>query len=338
MQANEEIIHFINRLPKGEHHLHIDGSPPWHRMQASDPERYQTEPPSWADHFRFPSFDDFEAAIVEYVVPWLNSPERYALAAADLLETRKSENVKYVEFSFAALAVERSGVDLNEVAEAIYQSIPDDLEVRLFAGLHHKGFSENQDKHLADILSSPYIHGIDLHGHELFPLRPWIIDFWKDAEAAGKLRKAHASELTGPLGVREVIEKLGVRKIQHGVQAMHDPEVVQLAASVGASFDVCPISNVKLLAVESAESHPILELEEAGIRCTINTDDPFIFGNAHLKDDYLMLHQVLGATPAQLAGFAKNSFTTADLSDSQKQDFCAEIDSVLEDFMACGSA
>lgn len=332
MPDSQRLIEFIDALPKAEHHLHIEGSAPWAIMQADEPNRYKEPPPSWKDDFRFVDFSEFENYIINYVVPWMNGPERYATAAIEILKERKKENVRYAEISFAALAVERSGVNISEVAIAVKSALPVDMEVKLFVGLHHRPFDSGHESYLEEIMDSPYIDGIDLHGPEQFPLQPWIIEYWQTARLKGKLTKAHAGELTGADTVRQAIEDLGVTKIQHGVQAALDPSVVHLAAAQGASFDVCPISNVKLNAVPSLEEHPIMELEKAGVKCTINTDDPFIFGNT-LRDDYLAVATTLGATPAQLAQFAKNGFETAQMPESKKRLAYLDIDEVLNKYL-----
>lgn len=333
MNTDTKLIQFIDALPKAEHHLHLDGSPDWHTMHATDPDLFPEPPPSWEADFRFVDFEAFEGYIRKYAVPWLTSAERFASTAKDIFSQRIKENVRYAEVSFAALAVERSGVDIAETASAIKSEIPDGIDVRLYIGLHHKKLEGDHDKFLSQILDSPHIDGIDLHGPEEFPLQPWIKEFWQAAKLAGKLTKAHAGELTGPNGVREAIEELGVTKIQHGVQAMQDESVVYLAAEEGVSFDVCPISNVKLKAVSSLEEHPILQLEKMGVRCTINTDDPLIFGN-ELRDDYLAVSQGLGASASELAKFARNGFETASMEESKKRIAYTEIDTLLREFEA----
>ena len=333
MTDNSKLIQFIDALPKAEHHLHLEGSTPWDHMQRDEPELCQRAPASWHDDFRFQKFSEFESMIIHQVVPWLNSPERYATTARDILQKRMKENVRYAEISYAALAIERSGVNIQEVAKAVKSAIPPGIETRLFIGLHHKRMQNDHDKILEEILESPHIDGIDLHGPEEFPLQDWIKEFWREAKLKGKLAKAHAGELTGALGVQQAIEELGVTKIQHGVQVMEDEDTLYLAAAEGASFDVCPISNVKLKAVPSMAEHPIMKLEEAGIRCTINTDDPFIFGNT-LRDDYLAVSKVLGASPAQLAQFAKNGFETSQMNAAQKRAAITEIDTLLQEYEA----
>lgn len=333
MTRNSDLHDFLTSLPKAEHHLHIEGSCPWDIMARTDPQLFDTPPPSWADDYRFKTFDDFEQLIFKYVVPWMTSPERYAQTVEELFKVRREENLRYIEFSFAGIALEFTGLAAREIAQAIKAAVPQDMEARLYIGLHHAGFSSDQDRHLSEILDTPEIDGIDLHGPEEFPLEDWSKEFWKAAKSSGKALKAHAGELSGPGAVREVIEDLGVTKVQHGIRAIEDPSVMDLAAQNGASFDICPISNVKLQNVPDISLHPALKLEDAGIPCTLNTDDPFIFGNT-LTEEYLAVAEGLHASPQQLAQFARNSFTTADLPEASKQEAIAEIDSLLRSYLA----
>jgi len=332
MTLEPDLQRFLKSLPKAEHHLHIEGSCPWEIMRRTDPQQFDAPPPSWNDNYRFETFDDFEQLIFKYVVPWMTSPERYAQTVEELLKVRRGENLRYIEFSFAGIALEFTGLSAREIAQAIQEAVPQDMEARLYIGLHHAGFSSNHDRHLSEILDTPEIDGIDLHGPEEFPLRDWSKEFWRAAKSAGKALKAHAGELSGARAVREVIEDLGVTKVQHGIKAIEDSSVMDLAVQAGASFDVCPISNVKLRNVPDISAHPLMKLEAAGIPCTLNTDDPFIFGNT-LTDEYMAVAKGLHASPEQLAQYARNSFTTADLSESLKLEAIDEIDSLLESFL-----
>ena len=334
MKRQSQLNAFLQSLPKAEHHLHIEGACPWEIMTQSDPQQFDTPPPSWSEDYRFKTFDDFEQLIFKYVVPWMTNPERYAQTVEELFKVRRAENTRYMEFSFAGIALEFTGLSAREIAKAIKAAVPEDIEARLYIGLHHGGFSKNQDRYLSEILDTPEIDGIDLHGPEEFPLQDWSKEFWKAAKSAGKALKAHAGELSGPSSVREAIEDLGVTKIQHGINAVKDPGVLDLAVQSGASFDICPISNVKLQNVSQMSAHPLFEIEAAGVPCTLNTDDPFIFGNT-LTDDYLAVAQGLNATPEQLAQFARNSFTTADLPDHAKKEAIAEIDTRLQTHLEC---
>jgi adenosine deaminase len=106
------------------------------------------------------------------------------------------------------------------------------------------------------------------------------------------------------------VQKLGAQRIEHGVRAIEDPSVLDLLRERGIALDVCPVSNVNLGVVPTADQHPIRRLLDAGIVCTISTDDPISFGNT-LEDEYLLLAEKLSFTRDELAGLAHNGFRVA---------------------------
>jgi adenosine deaminase len=104
--------------------------------------------------------------------------------------------------------------------------------------------------------------------------------------------------------VRKVVKELGVRRVQHGVRAIEDPAVVDLLVRSGAVLDVCPISNLKLGVVDDLRNHPLPALLDAGVACTISTDDPVSFGN-RLDMEYAALHHVMGFGYRELGALAR---------------------------------
>jgi adenosine deaminase len=89
---------------------------------------------------------------------------------------------------------------------------------------------------------------------------------------------AHYGESTGPEFPREAIEILGVRRLGHGVSVARDPAVTALARDLGVTLEMCPTSNLRTNAVASLADHPAHRLLREGVRVTINTDDPALFG------------------------------------------------------------
>ena len=73
---------------------------------------------------------------------------------------------------------------------------------------------------------------------------------------------------------------LGADRIQHGVRATEDPALIERLANDGVCLDVCPTSNVCLKVVPSIEEHPLSVLIDAGIKCSLNGDDPLFFAPA----------------------------------------------------------
>ena len=84
------------------------------------------------------------------------------------------------------------------------------------------------------------------------------------ARAAGLLSVPHAGELAGPASVKGALDALGANRLQHGVRAIEDPELVRRLADSPVCLDVCPTSNLMLAVVSDIASHPLPALLEAG--------------------------------------------------------------------------
>ena len=304
------LLDFIRSLPKTETHLHIEGALPWELLCGVRPDKYSAPPASWASDFRFDSFAHFEGELLGYAGDFFTSADRYHACAKAVFEDRLGRNVRYVETSFASGCIDFMNLDGREVCDAIRAAVPKGLEVRIFLGIHHDGYTEKMGPVLESALRWENLDGIDLHGTEPTPLGDWAPDFWRRARDAGKFTKAHAGEFCGAWFVREVIEKLGAQRIEHGVRAVEDPEVVALLRDTGIALDVCPISNVKLRAVSSIQEHPIKRLLDSRVVCTVSTDDPISFGNT-LEDEYELLARELGFSESDLRQIAQNGFEVA---------------------------
>ena len=94
---------------------------------------------------------------------------------------------------------------------------------------------------------------------------PRFAEAFRRAGAAGLGRTVHAGESSGPEGVRDAIELLGADRIDHGVRAIEDPELVALLADRRIPLGVCPTSNLKLGVCPSIDAHPIDRLRRAGV-------------------------------------------------------------------------
>jgi len=320
---------FIQRLPKTETHLHLEGALPWDLLQEANPGKYPQPPASWQRDFVFRDFAHFEGELLGYAGDFFNSPERYAAAVRAVFARQLSEGVRYCELSFASGCIDFMELDGRAVADAIRAAAPPELEVCIFLGIHHSGYTEKMAPVLEDALTWENLDGIDLHGAEDEPLGDWAPAYWQRARQAGNATKAHAGEFCGADFVRWAIDALGVRRIQHGVRAVEDPALVRHLAEAGIVLDVCPISNVKL-GVTSDGYHftPIRQLVDAGVACTISTDDPISFGN-NLLDEYRVLAEA-GFTQDELAAFARNGFNAALVPEEKRAEWLAELNAFCQ--------
>jgi adenosine deaminase len=126
------------------------------------------------------------------------------------------------------------------------------------------------------------------------------------ATEAGLISAPHAGELVGPESVRGALDTLQARRIAHGVRAASDPELVARLVAEQICLDVCPTSNLLLSVVGSLAEHPLKQLLSAGVRCSLNGDDPLLFGPG-LLEEYLLAREALGLSDEQLAFVARCS-------------------------------
>ena len=319
---------FIQALPKTETHLHIEGALPYELLTAWDPEQWPPDPLFRARSYRYTSFPDFERILLDHALPWFTNAERYYEAAKAIFAKHVAQNVRYVETSFHLPVTQVMKLPASEIVAAIRAAVPTGLEVRIFTGMLRSDIVGELRPVIEKLHTLEGLAGIDLHGHEIMPTPPETAAIWLRARDAGKITKCHAGEFDGAARVREAIEVLGVRRIQHGVRAIEDPAVVKLAADTGTTFDVCPISNIGLKVFPTIKEHPIRRLMLAGVRCTVSTDDPLCFANS-IKEEYATLADELTFTRAELAQIASNGWEVADVPADVRKAMLAEIEKLV---------
>jgi adenosine deaminase len=148
------------------------------------------------------------------------------------------------------------------------------------------------------------------------------------AREAGLLSVPHAGELAGPGSVRGALDALGADRLQHGVRAIEDPELVRRLADSPVCLDVCPTSNLLLSVVPDLASHPLPALLDAGVRCSLNADDPLLFG-PNLLEEYELVRSAFGFSDATLAHIATCSIDASGAPAEVKQRTRAGIASWL---------
>ena len=319
----------LKKLPKAEFHLHIEGALPLKLIAQIDKTFETTTPLSWDNSFRFSDFTHFDTTLLSMVVPFYNSPERYAQAAEAIFAKMYADNIRYAEVSFASGIVQFLKISGDEISDAIAHSVPNGMDVKIFMGIHHDGRPQDMEKVFEDSFNWKYLDGVDLHGDENVPLEKWTAQYWHAMRKSQRYTKAHAGELCGADFVERVIDELGVKQLEHGVRASESTRLMQRIATENIVLDVCPTSNVKLQVCDSYKSHPLRTLKENNVQCTINSDDPLIFGS-DLLSEYQKLHTEMDFSKQECIEFIRNSWEHAKIDQQKKQNFKEEIDSILK--------
>ena len=212
-----------------------------------------------------------------------------------------------------------------DVVAAIKAAEPAGLITRVFAALSQHKVEQTPPKVIESVLTTPGLDGLSLHGDETAQRTEAFVDAFIEAQRRGLSTKAHAGELMGPASVSAALDRLRVTRIEHGVRAVEDDALVARLAAEAITLDVCPWSNVRLNVVESLAVHPISRLHQRGVRVTINTDDPTVFGRT-LTEELTSLVDDLGFTPIDLARFQANAFAVAAMPDDARESVLDEID------------
>lgn len=170
----------------------------------------------------------------------------------------------------------------------------------------------------------PYLTGIGLAGDETLHHCRDFAEAFRLARDAGLGITAHAGELDGPESIRAALDHLGVMRIGHGVRAIEDPALVERLARDKIVLELCPSSNVALGLYPDIAHHPFRRLMEAGVRVTINSDDPPFF-HTSLGREYDLLAEHQGLTEADLTAATRTAIEAAFVDETTREALLAKL-------------
>jgi adenosine deaminase len=258
------------------------------------------------------------------VLALLRDPEDFSLAAQSYLDVAHAQGVRHVEFHVSACG---HLVENNKRWAPIHEGIVDGCRRAHDACGISWGLIPDISPHLPASACAVAMNEVltgDLTGIVAIgmggPADTWATDdfspIFDQAASLGLGRVSHAGEHGGADEVRFALEHFGVSRIQHGIGAVADHDVVQMLVDRGVPCDVCPGSNLALKAVASAEAHPLPRMLAAGMTVTLGTDDPPMF-QTNLLDEYERATTWCGLERDAIARLAANSlrasFAPADL-------------------------
>jgi adenosine deaminase len=306
MSAN--VVPSLRDLPKAHLHVHLEGAM---RPTTLDELATRYGAPVPVVQKRFGTFADFQDLYVT-AVGLLRSFDDLRRLVTEVVEDAAADGAVWIE----------PAVHLPDHA----QLGPSDqvLDVLVSAGLAAQeatgvgvGWLITADRTLspelavvqAEVASRNSDRGVVAFGlanHEPAAPPEHFAEAFAVARAAGLIAAPHAGEHGGPDSVLGAAETLGADRIQHGVRAIEDESVITRLADGRVCLDVCPTSNVALSVVADFCDHPLSSLLERGVPCSINADDPLLFG-VGLLDEYRLCRDTLELDTNALAGCARAS-------------------------------
>jgi len=253
-------------------------------------------------------------------------PQDYYDVTFDYLRTNALDDAIYVEMMYSPDHAEQtSGIPSIEHLHAIQQAI-DDAESQfgivgriIVTAVRHFGpDAANRVAREISKASVPCVTGFGLGGDEINFHPNLFGKAYQMAADAGLQCTAHASEFLPPSDIIDAIEYLNVSRIGHGVQIIQSAEIMEKVKALGIALEICPSSNIKLGIFNDFKSHPLPVLLEAGIKVSLNSDDP-PFMNTSLAKEYELTQQAYGYSDEKMESITAMAIESAFVDETTRK-------------------
>ncbi|MFD7717510.1 adenosine deaminase [Streptomyces sp. NPDC059814] len=328
-------------LPKAELHLHIEGTLEPELAFALAARNGVHLPYADTEALRTAYlFDDLQTFLDLYyaLMAVLRTEDDFADLADAYLARAAAQGVRHAEIFFDPQAHTARGVPIGTVVEGLGRALERSEEKHGVSTQLIMCFLRDRsaDSALETLeAAKPYLHRISavgLDSAEVGHPPAKFREVYAAAEALGLRKVAHAGEEGPPAYIREALDVLGVERIDHGLRCMEDPELVRRLVAERVPLTLCPLSNVRLRAIDTLEEHPLRAMMDAGLLCTVNSDDPAYFGG-YVGDTFHAVHEALNLEREQLRTLARNSFEAAflDHDEERRARYLSEVEAYAFD-------
>ncbi|HSV81291.1 MAG TPA: adenosine deaminase [Ramlibacter sp.] len=262
-----------------------------------------------------------------------SSPELITAMTRKLLARYRGLGCRHVELRFNPTFIARlAGVPEDEVVQAVAAALEglQDMSAGLIVlATRHRGPEEAiQAAEAAARNRGRGVVAFDLAGQEIGNPAQNYVEAFDIARRAGLRLTAHAGEESGPESIRAALDVLGAERIGHGLSLEQDPGLLAEVARRQVALEMCPISNCRTGVTASVAAHPVIRYLRAGVRVTLNSDDPGLFGTT-LRDDWERVEQELAPSADERRSLVWNSVEAAFLPDAERAVLRARIEQDL---------
>jgi len=326
-------IDWLRAIPKAELHMHLEGSLEPEMMFAFAKRNAITLPfgdvESIRAAYRFSRLDDFLSIYYQGMSVLQTERDFFELTQAYLLRA-KNDGVRHVEVFFDPQGHTSRGIPFDVVVGGIYAALETgrrELGISfelILCFLRHLS-EDSAFETLAE--ARPHLAKIAAVGLDSSELGHPPEKFQRvfDAARALDLRcVAHAGEEGPAEYVWQALDLLKVDRIDHGNRALDDPALVERLRASGMTLTVCPLSNLRLCVVGRLEHHPMRRMLEAGLRATVNSDDPAYFGG-YVLDNYIAIATALQLSREEILTLAANSLSGSFMPKPRIEALLAEL-------------
>lgn len=320
-------------LPKAELHLHIEGTlEPELILELAARNGITLPFPTLVELREQYEFADLQSFLNLYYANMavLVTAEDFADMTRAYLRRAKDSGVRHAEIMFDPQAHLFRGVELATAVTGIAEALAtSEAEFGISTGLIAAFLRDASEASALEVLEellamdAPII-GIGLDSAEVGNPPSKFVRLYERARAAGLRLVAHAGE-EGPASyVWDALDLLGAERIDHGIRSVEDAVLVKRLAKEQIPLTVCPLSNVRLRAVDTLAAHPLVHMLATGLNVCINSDDPAYFGG-YLGSNFQALVAEFDFDADTLATLAGNSIRSSFATPARKAELLAEL-------------
>lgn len=318
-------------LKKAELHCHIEGATP-PELALAQAEKYGVDTSAFIRDKAY-VWEDFTSFVKCYdaIASLFKTEEDYALLAEAYLTELAEAGTIYSEIIVSPDHGNTIGLGAHAYLEGLAAGMEaarqkTGIESRmLITGIRHLGpESVIKTAEFAAKREHKLVTGFNLAGEERMHK---VADFARAFDIvrdAGLGLTIHAGELSGAFSVRDALDHVRPSRISHGVRAIEDADLVRRLAEAGVVLEVCPGSNISLQVFPDFASHPLRALHEAGVRVTLNSDDPPFF-HTSLAQEYDIASAVMGFSDDEINGMTRTAIEAAFVDEPTRKLLLARI-------------
>ena len=324
---------FIATMPKAELHMHIEGSiDPASLLELARRNGVELPFRTVEEISATYEFENLQGFLDMYYrgLTVMRSRADFEAVTLAYLRQAAAESIRHTEMFISPQAHLKRGISMDDtlggIEAAIRQGATDFGISASIIIVIQRQFSDDDALAMMDA-AAPFassIVGIGLGGPEVGNPPSKFKRAFARARDMGWRTVAHAGEEGGPDYIWEALDDLGVDRIDHGVRAIEDAKLVRTLAERGTPLTVCPLSNVCLKVFPDLASHSLKRLYDAGVKVTINTDDPPYFGG-YLVANFEQTQAALGLSDADVYTIAANAFEGSFVPDATKAQWLDEL-------------
>lgn len=320
------------QLPKAELHCHIEGATP-PALAARLADKYHIDLSDYLSDGRY-VWNDFSSFIACYaaIASIFRSEEDFAELAEDYLCEIAGYGTIYSELFVSPEQGLASGLSRDAYMRAISAGIETakgktGIECRMvMIGERHMGPEQVEGAaRYAAAGNFPLLTGFNIAGDERMHSVADFARAFDIARDAGLKLTIHAGEVCGPFSVRDALDIVRPDRIGHGVRAIEDRDLVRRLADTGTVLEVCPGSNIALGVYPDFRSHPLRQLYDAGVRVTLNSDDPPFF-HTSLQREYDIARSELGFSEDDIGAMTRVAIESAFVDEATRKALLARLD------------